>query len=128
MQAIQLIYINDVHVYVLLCDESSSLLLYKQPFWDSFTLSSSSILGVKYFMSSASDVGRTVEAHSAVCKGPFTLSISTNAAMMLVILLSLKTMEALLIGVTTHFRVTPLISMRTVSQNCRNVDADAQCK
>ena len=42
------------------------------------------------------------------------------------------TMESLLNGVVTHFRVTPLFSMRTVlltsSQSCRSVVADAWCK
>ena len=35
--------------------------------------------------------------------------------MTLAILLSLKTMESLQIGVATHFRATPLFSMKTVS-------------
>ena len=38
-----------------------------------FTLSSSSVSGVKYFMSSASDVGGTAKEHPALCKGSFTL-------------------------------------------------------
>ena len=52
--------------------------------------------------------------------------------MMLVILSSLKTIESLQIGVATNFRVTPLLSMRTVPltslQSCHNVDADTWCK
>ena len=46
--------------------------------------------------------------------GPFTLSVNDNAAMMLVILVSFKTMESLQNRVTTHFGVTPLFSMRAV--------------
>ena len=52
--------------------------------------------------------------------------------MRLVILFWLKTMESLQIGAATHFRVTPLISMRTVLlaslQSCGSVDSDAWCK
>ena len=47
-------------------------------------------------------------------------------------IVSLITMELCKNGVATHFKVTPLISMRTVSlalmQSCRGVDADAWCK
>ena len=53
-----------------------------------------------------------------------------NSAMMLGILFSLKIMESFKIEVATHFGVTPLLSMRTVSlessQSCRSVDA--RCK
>ena len=55
-----------------------------------------------------------------------------NCAMTLAISLSLKTMQSLQNGVATHFRVTPLYSVRTESllslQSCRSVDADARCK
>ena len=40
-------------------------------------------------------------------KGQFTLSASVNAAMMLAILLSLKTIEPLQNGVASYFGVTP---------------------
>ena len=40
---------------------------------------------------------------------------SDNSTMTLAILLSLKTMESLQNGVTTHFQVTPLLSLRTES-------------
>ena len=49
-------------------------------------------------------------------KGPFTPSVSVNAAMTLAILFSLKTMESLQNGVATHFQATPLFSMKTESQ------------
>ena len=59
--------------------------------------------------------------------GPFT-PIWDNGS----VLFSLKTMESLQIGVTTHFWATPLFSMRTVLlaslQSYRSVDADAWCK
>ena len=62
--------------------------------------------------------------------GPFYTSI--NAAMTLVILLSLKTTELLQIGVANHSGVTALFSIRPISlassQHCHNVDADAQYK
>ena len=52
--------------------------------------------------------------------------------MMLAILLPLKTMESLKNEVATHFRATPLFSMRTISlgssKHCRRVDAEAWCK
>ena len=58
-----------------------------------------------------------------------------NSALVLVILLLLKTMALLKNGIATHFQVTPLLSMRTVSlvssQSCRkDVTAltDAWCK
>ena len=51
---------------------------------------------------------------------------------MIAILFSLKTMESLQIGVTTHFWATPSFSMKTVLlaslQSYRSVDADAWCK
>ena len=57
-------------------------------------------------------------------KRPFTRSIRIDAATMLEILLSLKTME-----LQTHFQVTPLFSMITASvaslQSSRLVDAHA---
>ena len=57
--------------------------------------------------------------------GSFTLSVSVDAAMTLVILVWLKTMQS-------HSEVISLFSMRTgllvSSQNCRSVDADAWCK
>ena len=49
-------------------------------------------------------------------KGLLTHSVSVNAAMTLAVQLSLTTMESLKNGVATHFRATPLWSMRTVSQ------------
>ena len=60
-------------------------------------------------------------------KGQFAPSVSVNAAMTLVILFSLKTMESLQNGVATDFQVTPLFSMSAM-QSCRRVvrvDADA---
>ena len=54
-------------------------------------------------------------------KGPFTPSVSVNTAITLATQLSLTTMELLENGVTTHFGVTPMWSMRTVSQ------ASSQC-
>ena len=67
-----------------------------------------------------------------LCKGTFTPSVSVNAAMMLAILLSFKTVESLHNGVATHFQVTPLFSMRTellaLSQSCSSVDANVWCK
>ena len=52
-----------------------------------------------------------------------------NSGVTLAILLSLKTMESLQNGVTTHFQATPLLSMRTVSlaslQSSCSVNADA---
>ena len=55
-----------------------------------------------------------------------------NSTMKLVILFSLETMELLQNGVTTHFRVAPLFSKRTVSlalsQSCCSVDTEAWCK
>ena len=49
-------------------------------------------------------------------KGQFTRSVSVNAAMTLVILFSLKTMESLENGLQTHSGATPYFSMRTESQ------------
>ena len=55
-----------------------------------------------------------------------------NSVMTLATLLSFKTMELLQNGIATLLGVTPLFSIRPVllalSQHCRNVDADAQCK
>ena len=57
---------------------------------------------------------------------------SDNVAIMLMILLLLKTMESLQIGFVTHFWTTSLFSVRTVwlasSQSCRSLYADAWCK
>ena len=65
-------------------------------------------------------------------KGPFIPSVSVNAAMMLAILSSLKTVESLENGLQTHSGAIPLISRRresqASSQSCRSVDADAWCK
>ena len=59
-------------------------------------------------------------------------SVYTNSDMRPAILFSLKTMESLQNGVATHFRVTLLFSMRTVSLassgSCGSVDSDARCK
>ena len=46
-------------------------------------------------------------------KGLFIPSVSVNAAMTLVILFSLKTMESLENRLQPHSEVTPLFSMRT---------------
>ena len=58
-------------------------------------------------------------------KGPFTPSVSVNAAMTLAILFSLKTMELLQNGVATDFLETLLFLMRAVllasSQSCCSV-------
>ena len=55
-----------------------------------------------------------------------------NAAMMLAILFSLKTVESLENGLQPHPGATPMFSMRTeslaLSQSYRNVDSDTQCK
>ena len=55
-----------------------------------------------------------------------------NSVIMLGVLVSLKTMQLLQNGVASHFRATPLFSMRTVSlassQLCRSVYAGAWCK
>ena len=55
-----------------------------------------------------------------------------NSAVTLAILFSLKTMESLLTGVATHFKATPLFSMRTISlvslRSGRSLDIDAWCK
>ena len=48
--------------------------------------------------------------------GPFTPSVSVNAAMTLVILFSLKTVESLQNGLQTYSEATSLFSMRTESQ------------
>ena len=67
-----------------------------------------------------------------ISKGPFTPSVSVNAAVMLAILFSLKTMESLQNGFAAHFQATPLFSMRTKLQaslqSSRSVDADTWCK
>ena len=49
-------------------------------------------------------------------EGPFTPSVSVNAAMTLMIMFSLKTVELLENGLQTHSGVTLLFSMRTESQ------------
>ena len=67
--------------------------------------------------------------YASISKGPFTLSVSVNAVMMLAILLSLKTMELFQNRVTTHFKVPPLFSMTAVLlvllQCCHGVGVDA---
>ena len=61
-----------------------------------------------------------------------TQRVSLHAAMTLVILVSLKTMQSLKNGLQSHSKVTPLFSMRAValasSQSCRSVDTDARFK
>ena len=61
--------------------------------------------------------------YNEIVEGPLTPSVSVKAAMTLAILFSLKTMESIQNGVVTHFRATPLFSMRTVLlaslQSCR---------
>ena len=79
-------------------------------------------------------------------KGPFTSSVSLNAAttlrcrkqfcshcaVMLLILFSLKTMVSLENEYQLHSEETPLFSMRTVSlassQSCGSVGSDVWCK
>ena len=63
--------------------------------------------------------------------GPIYTKASDNASTTLRWYL-LKTIESLQIGVGTHFRVTPMFSMKMVSlgslQSCRRHDTEAWCK
>ena len=60
-------------------------------------------------------------------KGPFTLSVRVNAAMILGLLLSLKTMESLKKSGVTAFLLIRSVSLAS-SRHCCGVDAGAQCK
>ena len=75
---------------------------------------------------------QTARNRQIITKGPFTLSVSVNAAMTLSILFLLKTMGSLQNGVEIHFQVTTLLSMITEllasSQSCHTIDADAWYK
>ena len=83
------------------------------------------VIYVQFFLSSS----------SMKLEDPFTPSICVNAAttaMVLVILFSLKTIEALENELQPHFGVTPLFSMSTLllvtSKSFRSIDSDARCK
>ena len=74
--------------------------------------------------------GTCVSSHGRI-RARSTLRVRKNAAMMLVILVWLKTLRSLQNGLQTHSEVTPLFSVRTgsqSSQSCHSVDADAWCK